>query len=476
MHPIHPLQLPEILSKIAAYIPRRSALACVRVCKSWHQAFNGRVWEEINLNGFVHPAVLQKYAHLVKVAKLDEVVVQAEDFVFPNAHSLTFSVARCLIYEDLVAQNTNVTWLKIVAGISCRFGVTTHRGLWSRIQCGLVHLKELEIENISIASADIDTFWNVCTRLESLAIKFDFDMPNPQFWSNELVRFPHIRKLKFNGYSDEGAVSAVEIMLRCPALTLFEWTLHDLEAHRLGWFLRLLAAKTWPHLDTLLFPARPLDPESLGKILRAAPQITGLSFQPHETENIELSRSVLGLLRPHFDRLRYIDLKGSQAYTPTICPIAQDILSSCPALETFISTQIDAVTILQGRPWVCLKLQVLILDIIFESNSSLPDPDSQPRILDQLARLTQLRELSLCLYHRYEYDLSPSPLRLQDGLDKLSTLRSLERIQWGIMQRIEEPEYRWILEHWTSLKSMEGARNISHNLKKAFREWGIDVV
>jgi hypothetical protein len=53
-------------------------------------------------------------------------------------------------------------------------------------------------------------------------------------------------------------------------------------------------------------------------------------------------------------------------------------------------------------------------------------------------------------------------LRLELGLDKLSTLRSLSVISFlDTEQKMGDEEVDWILEHWTSLMIANGALNTS---------------
>ncbi|KAI8348159.1 hypothetical protein B0O80DRAFT_463852 [Mortierella sp. GBAus27b] len=247
--------------------------------------------------------------------------------------------------------------------------------------------------------------------------------------------------------------AVMEFMTKCPNLASFQLENGPKDMQAFDEFYDLVAAKTWSHLHTLILPWCLVDHEAMPKLLSGINQATYFKFQLPPL----LGQDSLDLLQPHASSLRTIDLRGRYRTLET-CPIAQAILSSCPVLEVFCSTEIHGETIVTGKPWVCLKLQVLHLDIFFEANTI---RDTQPRVMDQLSKLTRLRRLAVwadvfdgfvCRAGRVPLDL-----RLEQGLGKLSTLRSLEIFDWGISeQRMGEQECQWMLDHWKRLKQVVG--------------------
>ncbi|KAK3810129.1 MAG: hypothetical protein J3Q66DRAFT_415356 [Benniella sp.] len=137
--------------------------------------------------------------------------------------------------------------------------------------------------------------------------------------------------------------------------------------------------------------------------------------------------------------------------------------------------KIRAVDIVGGQPWVCLKLKVLKLGIYADDSTI---SQIQPLVFDQLSRLTQLQELHV---HCRETE-GMLDLRLESGLGRLSTLRSLRLLNFGVstMQMIQQPEVDWMLKHWKSLERIHRKPNalnptLDTALKMKLRHHGIAV-
>ncbi|KAF9940193.1 hypothetical protein BGZ65_007845 [Modicella reniformis] len=126
-------------------------------------------------------------------------------------------------------------------------------------------------------------------------------------------------------------------------------------------------------------------------------------------------------LQPHFETITEINLNGKSTAASAI---AQEILSSCPMLTRFGTSYMEGTHIAEGQPWVCLGLKELDAGLKFEP---LTIHHVQPLVFDQLSRLTRIEDLTLDseLYRDAAFQTT-SDLRLEYGLHKLATLRSLE--------------------------------------------------
>jgi hypothetical protein len=233
-------------------------------------------------------------------------------------------------------------------------------------------------------------------------------------------------------------------------------------------FAQLVAKKTWPDLDSLCLVAHTVTDDALSKILGGMQRI--ISIEIHHSPAL-LSLSSIDLLRAHFSKLkvlRYLRWSNNTG----MFPMAQEILSSCPLLEEFTSTLIDATLVAKGKPWVCLRLKSLNLSFGFEPSTI---SRIQPLVLDQLSRLTRLRELRLWGEKSITVmtdSWKPMDLRLESGLGKLSTLRALEIIVWAATdQRMGEQEIDWMVEHWKCLNIVNG--NLEKGLKVRLQKIGI---
>ena len=161
----------------------------------------------------------------------------------------------------------------------------------------------------------------------------------------------------------------------------------------------------------------------------------------------------MDLLRPHFATLT--TLKLNPYAQPSASSIAQEILSSCPSLESFSIDHIDATVIAEGKPWVCTRLTFLAMQFQFDPMTI---SEIQPRVFEQIAKLHRLDCLRLCGGVVDEPPFQTAvDLRLENRLDKLSTLRALRTIIFeNSVPRMGEREIEWMLEHWKSLEKISG--------------------
>jgi hypothetical protein len=144
-------------------------------------------------------------------------------------------------------------------------------------------------------------------------------------------------------------------------------------------------------------------------------------------------------------------------------------------------SRIDAVDIAEGKPWVCLGLKSLIVNIGFDPSTS---HHIQPLVFDQLSRLRHLQLLRLWDHsYRVPKFQETIDLSLEAGLGKLSTLRALQYLDWGrSTQKMGDQEIGWMLQHWRCLKFIHGKFNYKlgpeehRQMQEKLWEHGIMVV
>jgi hypothetical protein len=137
---------------------------------------------------------------------------------------------------------------------------------------------------------------------------------------------------------------------------------------------------------------------------------------------------------------------------------------------------VDALVVTAGGPWVCSKLKALDLTFCFDPPSAACH--LQPLIFDRLSNLTRLEELRMT-GPETQYNIGETvELRLEYGLDKLSTLRLLRSITHRHMvERMDKAEVDWMLEHWKSLTLFEGPLGTNDDtLVRRLERHGIKVV
>ena len=434
----HPLELPEILSHVASYVHKRSLPACARVSKGWHQSFIPLIWKDIDLTT-QRPELeaMPRYSHHVK--KLD---VRVENVILdlpqcPNLRSLTLS--KYPGSTELVLNHLHITHLLLIQG-------QLLPDLWT-ILPELHSLRDLGLYSTSVPEQEADTFWQLCTRLERLRV-FNISIPHQGQLSS--MEFPGLKNLSI-GLTFEflkNLPTIMEFMSRCPNLAVLRWHGNPYQQDSND-LVERIAAKTWPHLHSISIERLNIREEDLMIIMNSLQRMTCLKANCISV----IQPGTMDLLRQHSASLTNLDL--SLYSRPATSRIAQEILSSCPLLESFSFVHINATAVAEGRPWVCMRLKSLTMHFQFDP---LTISEIQPRVFEQIARLYRLNYLALC--GRFG---TPPPfqttvdLRLENGLGELRTLRSLRAIRFGdSIQKMGEKEIEWMLEHWRSLEEVLG--------------------
>ncbi|KAK3810172.1 MAG: hypothetical protein J3Q66DRAFT_391321 [Benniella sp.] len=449
----HPLELPEILSHIASYVHERSRPACARVSKGWYQAFIPHIWKDIYLTTR-RPELeaMPRYSHHVK-----KLYVGVENLIpdlpqCPNLQSLTLS--KYPGSTELILNHPHMTSLWLSQG-------QLLRDLWT-ILPQLHSLRDLSLTSINISEQETDTFWQLCTRLEQLRV-WHVSIPHQGQLSS--MAFPNLKKLIVGFTKDVPTI--LEFMSRCPNLAVLRWTARPYRQDSYD-LIERIAARTWPHLHSFSFERQNIPVDDLINVMNSLQRMTRLeaaclSVIPPDT---------MDLLRPHFASLT--NLKLNPYADPSI---AQEILSSCPLLESFSFDQVDATAVAEGKPWVCTRLGFLAMHFQFDP---LTISEIQPRVFEQIARLYRLGYLWLCRGYDKPPFQTTADLRLENGLDKLSTLRSLRSITFqGSIQKMGEKEIEWMLEHWMSLEKINGKCNavdpvMQEKLVQLLKEHGVE--
>jgi len=467
----HPLEIPEILLYVASYVSVQSLPVCARVSKSWHQAFMPAVWKEIDLSDYKNGAfmAIRSHRHLVKSFDLSSLL--QEPVILPNLNSLSVVSPAVPKATKLILNHTSISHLRFN-----RFQPSPR--LWSKL-LGFPNLNRLELCRIKIDEKHIGSFWQLCTHLEHLGVRNSDIVDRGQLSSME---FPRLKELNLWQYDCKSRTVSLfmEFMSKCRGLTSCEWgssPLND-EPFPPG-FLQLLNANTWPHLHGLTLWEHKISQDDFPKIIVGIPRLASLDILCYSDA---VKPDIMELLRPHFSRLTALRLRLVDERV--MCPMAQEILSSCPLLESFRASRINATTVAEGDPWVCLGLKDLHLGFVF-------DPSTirlvQPRVFDQLSRLTRLQYLYLWtitmsdgpIFTRFQKTVD---LRLKNGLGRLSTLRALQHLEFDHSeQRMGDREIDWILEHWRCLSWIDGTFNtrkpkLDRALRNRLKDHGLEFV
>ncbi|KAI8348142.1 hypothetical protein B0O80DRAFT_187538 [Mortierella sp. GBAus27b] len=452
----HPLELNEVLSQVARYIPLNNLPACALVSRTWYQAFNFAIWRTIGLNRERPdlPFAIQSHYHLVRKLHIQFVPIENHSTLrCPNLDTLDVcGSTQAQAYAALILNHPNITRLSI----RCLFASSP---LWSTLH-GFRHLKDLTVDEVVIPEEDTDSFWQLCTRLDRLHMINQGSILRGNLSTNT---FHHMKELVISGPTRNDIPVLLEFMQRCPHLRSLEW-MAERWVHRqfAPKFAQAVVNGTWPDLQSLYMKPIGITREGLAKIIKGMQRIIALDV-PYFQDS--LPPNPLELLRPHFPHVRVLNLLSVAS---TVSPVAQEILSTCPSLEQLAVPAINANIVVEGKPWVCFGLRALNMGFLF-------DPTTihvvQPAVFNRLSKLKRLRYLRLGGYLRMggpgwqDEPIQPRfqesiDLRLKNGLASLSTLRSLEIFNfYDTEQRMGEQEIEWIVQHWRSLNYALGVLN-----------------
>ncbi|KAG0004127.1 hypothetical protein BGZ65_000886 [Modicella reniformis] len=453
MLPTHPLELPEFLLHVAAYVPLRCLPSCALVSKFWNQVFTPHIWQDIKRQDkYFGPDIIQRHRHLVKTIVLDSYFLEkCASMIFPNLESLSIvSGYGYPGFKEFISENMSAS-LHLSARLHLYSGDGIFRPLTELFDTlvGFNNLKILSLcrpflENVDRLSMDL-------SRIEELTIM--------------APRASH-----------DCGLMLLELLKRCPRLTALAYFLctND-ETDRIfhPGFIRLLSEGTWPDLKSITTDTGDiLSSDHISALIRSMKQIH--VFRVSSTWTIEPHH--LELLRPHLDTITEMDL--GRAADTTIA-VAQKFLCSCPMLKRFRVGNIDGTVVAEGQSWVCLGLKELDARFIF---NPLTIHHVQPLVFDQLNKLTRIEKLTLYETNYRTTDFRKSfDFRLDCGLHKLAALRRLMVFRfYGTTQRMGMEEIEWMLKHWRSLADVGGVfnkwdRQVDTKLSERLQEHGISL-
>ncbi|KAK3810250.1 MAG: hypothetical protein J3Q66DRAFT_405006 [Benniella sp.] len=163
MFSTHCLDLPETLLCVASYLPRRSLPVCALVSKAWYRVFHPLAWKEVEFNKLTpnQRGAIQLNGHFVRT------------FEIGFHSSMQGHIAlRLPTLDSLVVNRPHpnilhwVTELPSLSRLDIKnIKLDPQSGFWDKL-LEFHHLRQLEIDELEIPKEDVDTFWQICTRLE----------------------------------------------------------------------------------------------------------------------------------------------------------------------------------------------------------------------------------------------------------------------------------------------------------------------
>ncbi|KAF9099199.1 hypothetical protein BGX27_000654 [Mortierella sp. AM989] len=398
----------------------------------------------------------------------------------PNLHSLTIStvMSRSSGYfrvshdlDSLLSCNRSIVHLTI-ENTCVDWGVLFK---YKNITC--LNIKNCTTDSKSSAS----DFWKLCSnQLESLAMNY-VDIPGLLEMASENEDFfENMKTITISCMVGLETFVQLEIVRRCvnldtlylgviPHDTVNETTVSDL--------VNLVTSNAWPNLQRLSFNGPEILEKDVVSILQTLKHccqwdLPCSTFRPQSFSE----------LRKHFATL--VDL-NVESYTDLSSELIQEILCSCPRLQAFQGSQIEAKDIVNGQPWVCSSLQSLIVFI----NANPPQMVSVASVANasefeltfgngkETDKVLNARanEIQMVLFERLSGLRKLSVLKIGDknagsgsfslglilrrdrGLEMLGKLVLMEHLHFpGTIQAMEMDDVEWMLSRWIRLRSLVG--------------------
>ncbi|KAG0356044.1 hypothetical protein BC939DRAFT_467812 [Gamsiella multidivaricata] len=485
----NPLELPEILSLIGEYLRLKDALSCIRVCKSWKAAFLPSLWRRFTFAYGASPSqtLLEQNAHHIRsliienpeptyLATLFSLCRQLEDISLPNdlsddiyfeseeddqdgteeeeeeEWSYDWSCYMWSCFSDMVRENPRLR--KIVIQRDPDFDHSLHfrpRFVKALVSCS--SLKVLQTADCAIDFRDSERYIQAISRgVEHLSSIHDgfvgFKLP-----AN--LTFPKIRHFDLRG-TEMSVRTQLSWISKCPNLVSLFW--ECMYIIPVGEFCQAVKTK-WPHL-TALHLMSPNSREDMTLILMALPRV----------EKLSMARTDFDALKRHLPTLREIDLQHSRHITSHM---VQQILTSCPQLESIVALNLDYQDIVR-KSWKCVNLRRFDIGITIDKHRVKTHKllKMNIQVYGRLAQFKKLEYLSICGCRGWEDDSSMLERRLKvslrAGLGHLTTLKNLKffscknAMNVTISKRDGEKVAQWMMKHWKNLETLEGSLEWRH--------------
>ncbi|KAF9994719.1 hypothetical protein BGZ80_010036 [Entomortierella chlamydospora] len=498
------MDLPEIRLYVAQYLDSAQLAKAATVCKAWNTSFTPELYRKVKwstgrltLQSEKMQTAFQGKADFVRDMSLTykrkpKGAASLDTFTHLENIDIFFDTYDEACWESLrrfLRQNQRIVTVKMTFGQEGDTPTQILRTLGAYCP----KLKSIQVWSGSLDQKDIELFFSAtCNRLERFSMggtyldtgffprkreATDWQLPK------QLPKLEHL-------YLESSLPTLQQIALvgRCPRLKEFHWYLSEelltdkRNAFPVSQFSKILATKC-PLVEGLSLERCLLSDQDCASIVESCQTgISKVSF--YQTKFGPLS--LKPLLERHSNSLTLLNLVDCLAVTSAM---TQQILVSCPNLETFHSTILNAQDVLgvgegdgedleqiQPQNWACTSIRVLT---IFITGFMSKPFHWRSLVFQQLARLESLEELDITpqdgiiqlIPRKSISNLRVNDyldLRLESGLDKLSSLKRLRKLTLhNLNQMMQEKDVLWMVEAWPMLKAVYGDLHHSFHVMTA---------
>ncbi|KAG0007171.1 hypothetical protein BGZ80_004992 [Entomortierella chlamydospora] len=393
---IHPLGLPEIRARVAAYLDIRDAINCACVSKDWNSTFLEHVWSHIALEVPSHlPTIEQIRAHSSHIRTISLRSVLPDDYyLLDNLHRLySLQVAHRHGGTEL-----NLPFLgKLIENHSSSLEQFQLSGRMSHVPHSIFnalgtcrHLKSITLHNLILTVDDLKVLLINCANIGRSGTENGYDnngLPRSghgglsslvldavriqRYNSDDVSTLPRLPNLEYLAITKSPGIlvdGLTTYFTHCPNVKSFHWT----EAVRLevaNWVEQIESGK-WSDLTCLDFVGQGFGDNELFRMIESLP----LPLEKLRVESTffgrDSFRSLMSLER-HYTNLRELNLSGCWNVTSGM---VQQIMTKMPLLESLFADYLCVTDVLDasdvdrngednGQDWICKNIRTLRLCI-----------------------------------------------------------------------------------------------------------------
>ncbi|KAF9365616.1 hypothetical protein BGX34_009238 [Mortierella sp. NVP85] len=449
-----PLEIPEILLRVAQCLADNDLTRCLRVCKNWRDLILPVLWRKVRVDRGQHsrssgpdPVFIYRHRHLI----YDLVLLGnagLDKHIYPNLKRLTLDSDH---YTKDLERIVNLDFMEMFPSLLDLKLDTVNVSVRSWLIMSMHHhLRDLGLYRIEVKAIDAAGFWRACANLESLRLG-EVTIAGGGVPSNMVFR--RMRKLSIATIKQMDTIAQLNLILQCPRLEELTWLVLDSGQYASRPFGHLIPQGMWPDLRRLSIVDSIADSDFAAILEGAGGGHGGLVHLEFMTSILQ--GPAFRALHRHFDTLVHLDC---QSYPSLVSPIIREVLCGCPRLEALKTGTILAKDIAEGGPWVCRSLQELKICFWFGNM----EQDLQQSVFERLSTLNRLERLTL--YHHGTTDSVEGgnmlEFRLDRGLGQLASIQ-LKYIMFGAayVAQLSMEEVEWMATNWKGLKQINGKLN-----------------
>ncbi|KAG0349048.1 hypothetical protein BG004_002248 [Podila humilis] len=473
-HPSNPLDMPEILLCISAYLIPHDLVACLAVSKLWHQTFMPRLWKKYLIAADMsrRPCLQTLCKHAPHIRNLSLWTTLDLDPFFEHLTNLRtliiiggdhFAAPQVwLQLTALVQQNPGIEW--IIVGMNNLIGPTAE--FLRAIPASCPNLRRYESSMCLYKEQEqIDALLGIFSHAKEVWTRYESYAVSP--YVPRTYCFPQLQELALKDPKGLTTTRQVDIICMCPNLEMLKWAVGRDNPIPIQDFVNRVPAAC-PKLKRLHLDGNTSSTggtggsgegqgENIGQMLDALKDLESLLLFGCMIEG-----HLFTSLKGHFHSLSSLDVMDSFQFKSSM---AMTILENCPNLERLSLALLSMEHVVAGQAWKATKLRELQVDLVSLEGACLmaAGGNKDTRMIasqqicafEQISRLTELRHLAIG--HLRELRRPSLEFRVGLGMKFLRSLTKLRHLSLeGTVQDMTEEDVDWLGQNLRHLDTIEG--------------------